>query len=256
MVNIECYYTEHFINQTVVQFFSKGLGLPLFEIEKYIETDKFFASYGILRGTGEIIKQRKKKFIYIDHGYFNSSSRKFTKEKKTILNSLDGYFRVIKDDLYFNSQSILKEEKRFNNLKINLKNKKNGNFIILSEPTENTLNFLEINNWKEKTIDEIKKYSDREIIIHNKFSEIPLIDLLQKAFAFVSCQSTAGFLSVTEGVPAFFTHESLKRFGNIQDIENNELNYELLYAAANSQWKLCEFFTDEFKEYIYKITLY
>ena len=138
----------------------------------------------------------------------------------------------------------MKEEKRFNNLKINLKNKKNGNFIILSEPTENTLNFLEINNWKEKTIDEIKKYSDREIIIHNKFSEITLIDLLQKAFAFVSCQSTAGFLSVTEGVPAFFTHESLKRFGNIQDIENNELNYELLYAAANSQWKLCEFFTD------------
>ena len=45
-------------------------------------------------------------------------------------------------------------------------------------------------------------------------------------------------------------------FRIIDKIFQNELNYELLYAAANSQWKLCEFFTDEFKEYIYKITLY
>ena len=111
MVNIECYYTEHFINQTVVQFFSKGLGLPLFEIEKYIETDKFFASYGILRGTGEIIKQRKKNLYTLIMVILIHPQENLLK-KKTILNSLDGYFRVIKDDLYFNSQSILKEEKK------------------------------------------------------------------------------------------------------------------------------------------------
>ena len=253
MAPIECYYTDHFINQTVIQFFSKSLGLPLSDINRYKETDKIFASYGILRGTGEVIKKRKKNFIYIDHGYFNASQRRFTKENKTILNTLDGYFRVVRDDLYFNDHNFLNEEKRFNNLKINLKERKNGNIIILSEPTKNTLNFLELNNWKEETIKEIKKYTDREIIVHNKFSDTPLQSLLQKAFAFVSCQSTAGFFSITEGVPAFFTHKSLKKFGNIEDIENNELNYKLLYVAANSQWKLCEFFTDEFKQYIYKI---
>ncbi|MDC3109100.1 hypothetical protein OA517_01995, partial [Alphaproteobacteria bacterium] len=109
--------------------------------------------------------------------------------------------------------------------------------------------------WKEETIKEIKKYTDREIIVHNKFSEVSLKYLLDKAFAFVSCQSTAGFHAVAEGVPAFFTHNSLKRFGDIKDIEKNQLNHDLLYAASNTQWKLKEFFTDEFEQYIYKIAL-
>ncbi len=253
MIPIDCYYTNHFINQTVVQLFSKSLGLPLIDIKEYKETNNIFASYGILRGTGDIIKKRKKNFIYIDHGYFNSSSRRFTKEKNTILSGLEGYFRIIKDDLYFNNYNFTNDRKRFNDLDINLKEKKAGDIIILSEPTQNTLDFLGLNNWKEKTIEEIKLYTDREIIVHNKFSETPLQSLLQRAFAFVSCQSTAGFLAVSEGVPAFFTHNSLRKYGDIKDIEKNLLNHDLLFAASNSQWRLKEFFTDEFKQYIYKI---
>ena len=253
MTSFECYYTDHFVNQTVLQFFSKNLKAPLTDIKKYKDEDKIFVSYGILRGTGEIIKQKKKNFIYIDHGYFSSSSRRFTKEKNTILRSLEGYFRVIKDDLYFNNHTIKNDKKRFNDLNIDLKEKKNGDIIVLSEPSQNTLNFLELNNWKEKTIEEIKLYTDREVIVHNKFSDIPLKALLKKAFAFVSCQSTAGFLAVAEGVPSYFTHPSLKRFGDIKDIEKNQLNHDLLFTAANSQWRLQEFFTDEFEQYIYKI---
>ena len=250
MSQIECYYTSHFINRTVIQFFSKGLDLPLSSVDKYIKSENVFASYGILRGTGDIIKEKNSKFIYLDHGYFNASFRKFTKEKRTILNDLGGYFRVIRDDLYFNINYSNKTTERFNKMQINLKEKKKGDLIIISEPTSNTLNFLEINNWTESTVNEIKKYTDREIIIHNKFSEIPLNSLLEKAFAFVSCQSTAGFYAITEGVPAYFTHKSLSRYGNIENIEKNELNYDLLYIAANSQWKLKEFFSDEFAEYI------
>lgn len=255
MSQIECFYTSHFINRTVIQFFSKGLGLPLSSVDKYIESENIFASYGILRGTGEIIKKKKSKFIYIDHGYFNASSRKFTKEKTTILSDLEGYFRVIRDDLYFNNNYLNKTTERFENLQINLKEKRKGDLIIISEPTTNTLNFLEINNWTENTVSELKKYTDREIIIHNKFSEIPLNSLLEKAFAFVSCQSTAGFHAITEGVPAYFSHGSLRQYGNIENIEKNELNYDLLYIAANSQWKLREFFSDEFVDYINKINL-
>ncbi len=247
------FYTDHYVNQTVMQFFSKSLELPLLNINDYKDNDEIFITYGILRGTGEIIKKKKENFIYIDHGFYRSSTRKFTKEKKTILNELGGYFRVIKGDLYFNNFEFELDSKRFDELDIELKDKRKGDIIILSEPSQNTLDFLEIKNWTEDTIDEIKKYSDREIVIHNKFSEIPLKSLLEKAFAFVSCQSTAGFQAITEGVPAYFTHESLKKFGNIVDIEKNQLNYDVLYAAANSQWQLKEFFSDEFKLYIDKI---
>ena len=253
MTSIDCYYTDHFVNQTVTQFFSKSLGLTLYKLNEYKNSSNIFATYGILRGTGEIIKQRKENFIYLDHGYFNSSTRRFTKEKNTILTNLEGYFRVVKDDLYFNKSKLNNNEKRFKELNIKLKEKKTGDIIILSEPTENTSKFLGLNNWKEETIKAIKSHTDREIVIHNKFSEITLNELLQKAYAFVSCQSTAGFMSIIEGVPAFFTHSSLKEYGDIKDIEQNKLNYDLLYCAANSQWKLKEFFSDDFKEYINKI---
>lgn len=247
---IECYHTNHFINQTIIQFFSKSLNLSLAEINEYQNSNKIFASYGILRGTGNIIKEKGSNFIYIDHGYFNASSRKFTRERNTILNNLAGYFRIIKDDLYFNNKFQNVDKKRFDSLNIRLKDKKKGDIIILSEPTKNTLDFLDLKNWTENTIKEIKKYTDREIIVHNKFSQIKLNNLLEKAFAFVSCQSTAGFHSITEGVPAYFTHNSLKKYGNIINIEKSELNYDFLYTAANSQWMLKEFFSDEFKNYI------
>jgi hypothetical protein len=247
------FYTDHFVNQTVTQFFSKSLGLPLLNINEYKDNEEIFITYGILRGTGEIIKKKKKNFIYIDHGFYKSSSRKFTKKKQTILNELGGYFRVIKGDLYFNETDINLDSKRFDELDIELKDKRKGDIIVLSEPSQNTIDFLGIKNWTEDTINEIKKYSDRKIIVHNKFSDVPLKLLLQDAFAFVSCQSTAGFQSITEGVPAYFTHQSLKKYGEITDIEKSLLNHDILYVAANSQWKLKEFFSDEFKLYIDKI---
>ena len=247
------FYTDHFVNQTVTQFFSKSLGLPLLNINEYKDNEEIFITYGILRGTGEIIKKKNKNFIYIDHGFYNSSSRKFTKEKKTILNELGGYFRLIKGDLYFNETDINLDSKRFDELDIELKDKRKGDIIVLSEPSQNTLDFLGIKNWTDDTINEIKKYSDRKIVLHNKFSDVPLKLLLQDAFAFVSCQSTAGFQSITEGVPAYFTHQSIKKYGELADIEKNLLNHDILYVAANSQWKLKEFFSDEFKLYIDKI---
>ena len=240
MIPIDCYYTNHFINQTVVQLFSKSLGLPLIDIKEYKETNNIFASYGILRGTGDIIKKRKKNFIYIDHGYFNSSSRRFTKEKNTILSGLEGYFRIIKDDLYFNNYNFTNDRKRFNDLDINLKEKKAGDIIILSEPTQNTLDFLGLNNWKEKTIEEIKLYTDREIIVHNKFSKQSLDSLLVNAWAFISLQSAAGFKAMINGIPAYFTEETLKNINPIQEIENPKINYKIFNNLAYGQWTLNE----------------
>ena len=48
-----------------------------------MENENIFASYGILREPGNN-KKKELKFIYLDHGYFNASSRKFTKEKNNI----------------------------------------------------------------------------------------------------------------------------------------------------------------------------
>ena len=78
MTPIDCYYTDHFVNQTVTQFF-KSLGLTLYELNEYKNSSNIFATYGILKEQ-EIIKEEKKT-LYLDHGYFNSSTRRFTKGK-------------------------------------------------------------------------------------------------------------------------------------------------------------------------------
>lgn len=249
-MNINVYYTSHVVNQTITQYLAKSQKYELKNINDYdLSNNSIFASYGILRGVGEIIKQNKN-FIYMDHGFLKGSKRTFNVDKSTVVN-LDGHIRVLRNDLYFNQTYSNYNSERFKNLNIVTKDLiKNGEYIILSEPTDNTSSFLGLENWCDKTISSIKKYTDRKIIVHNKFSKKSLIDLLKNAYAFVSCQSTAGFTSIINGVPAYFTHDSLKKFGDIKDIEKQKLNYDLLYLAANSQWKLSEFFSDEFKIYL------
>ena len=82
-------------------------------------------------------------------------------------------------------------------------------------------------NWTEDTIKLLKKYSDRKIIIHNKFSKEPLKNLLKNAWAFVSLQSTAGFMAMLNGVPSYFTDKNLNHIGKIKDIENPIINYNI-----------------------------
>ena len=74
------YFTDHFVNQTVTQFFAKSLKTQLLHINKFKKSEKTFCSYGILRGAAEAIKLSKN-FIYLDHGFFDSSSRSFRKIK-------------------------------------------------------------------------------------------------------------------------------------------------------------------------------
>tara|TARA_B100000902_G_C27316347_1_gene921567 strand:+ start:347 stop:1117 length:771 start_codon:yes stop_codon:yes gene_type:complete len=250
------FYTDHYVNQIVTQFLAKSQSLTFQSIENYQDNNQcIFTSYGILRGTGDIFK-KSKNYIYIDHGYFNASARKFSGNKITVVSALSGYFRLIHNDFYFRANYQNSDPTRFNKLNIDLKDlNQKGEIIILSEPSEHILKFLNMPNWTQETLNKLKSLTDRKVIVHNKFSDIPLKSLMKKAFAFVSCQSTAGFMSISEGTPAYFTHPSFGDSSNIDNIEDRKLNHNLLFTAANSQWRLSEFFTDEFKAYFSNINL-
>ena len=75
---------------------------------------------------------------------------------------------------------------------------------------------------------------------HNKFSKIPLENLLKYAWAFVSDHSNAGLLAMISGIPAFYTNKSLNKLGNIKNIENGSINYEIFNNLAYGQWTLEE----------------
>ena len=231
-------YTDHIMNRTLCYNFAKGSNSLLCHVNNFKEYDKSIATYGVLRGTFEIIK-KVKNFYYMDHGYFNQSKRKFENNRTNVLD-LDGYFRIVCNNLIHNGEGNFPDDRL---KKLNLKfveQIKFGEHIILSEPSEVMKNIYNAHNWVDDTKRIIKKFSDRKIIVHNKFSKKPLDSLLANAWAFISLQSAAGFKAMINGIPAYFTEETLKNINPIQEIENPKINYKIFNNLAYGQWTLNE----------------
>ena len=107
--------TENDFNRRVTECFAIGSNAPCVPVGEFDSSyTGTIVSYGILRGAGEILKNSKS-FYYIDHGYFGSVQRKF-KEVKTVIQSLSGYFRIVKNDLIHdgNGQYNKKRIDKFN----------------------------------------------------------------------------------------------------------------------------------------------
>ena len=175
----------------------------------------------------------------MDHGYFNQSSRKFENNRTNVLN-MDGYFRIVFNNLIYNGDVNYQDDRL---KKLNLKfveQIKFGEHIILSEPSEVMKNIYNAHNWVDDTKRIIKKFSDRKIIVHNKFSKKPLDSLLKNAWSFVSLQSTAGFKAMINGIPAYFTEPSLKNINRIEELESPKINYNIFNNLAYGQWTLKE----------------
>ncbi len=231
-------YTDHEINRTLCYNFAKGSQSLMCHISNFKDYNKTIATYGYRRGTGELIR-KVKNFYYIDHGYFKQSNRKFIKNKVHKID-LNGYFRIAYNDFWHNGQGN-KNSDRFDKLKINLKKlNTKGEYIIVSEPVLEAQQYYKLNNWTQNTINELKKFTDRKLIIHNRRSEIKLEDLLIKAWAFVSDHSSAGLKAMIEGVPAYFTNNTLSKIGSIKDIEKHEINYNIFNNLAYEQWTIEE----------------
>ena len=240
--------TEHFVNRNVTNSFSLGTKSKVINIKDYIsKPNDTIASYGILRGVGDILKNSKN-YFYLDHGYLRSSSRTFSNGTTNIEN-LNGYFRIVHNDFIgfeikkYDSSRLEKLKLEFSPLRTS------GEYIILSEPSVSMKNFYKIHNWVDETIKEITKYTDRKIFVHNKYSKIPLDILLDKAWAFVSFQSTAGFKSMIKGVPAHFTHKNLEKINSIANIEKGKITNEIFNSLSYNQWNLEEIKNGEFLPY-------
>ncbi len=231
-------YTDHIMNKTLCYNFAKGSNALMCHIKDFKEYEKTIATYGVLRGTYEIIR-KVKNFYYMDHGYFNQSSRKFENKRTNVLD-MNGYFRIVYNDFIHNGDGNYPDD-RLNELDLNfVEQRKSGDEIILSEPSDAMKKIYNAYNWVEETKKLVKKYSDRKIIVHNKFSKIPLDKLLDHAWSFVSLQSTAGFKAMLNGIPAYFTLSSLKNINRIEEIENPKINYKIFNNLAYGQWTLKE----------------
>ena len=91
--------------------------------------------------------------------------------------------------------------------------KKGGNKILVVVPSEKPCKFYGINatNWLEETLENLKKHTDREIVVRTKSptrSERSMVNTIYNAmdadiFALVTYNSIAATEAVAYGIPAF-----------------------------------------------------
>ena len=229
--------TYHGFNQITCTAFAKGCGGKLLPVN---QTGNCVATYGILRGSDRAIKKAKQ-FWYIDHGYIGGKNE---------------YWRITKNDILHSGKGEYPIEKLIN-LNIHLKKwKKDGRYVLICPPGKYMHDFLGLKNWLTKIILEIRKYTDREILISRKkdppptnpqlyshleynIPNVPLHIGLKNAWILVTDHSNAMTDALINGIPIICTNEN-RRIGSISQIESPMYNRNILIALAANQWTLEE----------------
>lgn len=149
-------------------------------------------------------KEQERDFYYMDSGYMGNYKGPSNPHGWKI------WHRIVKNDLQHN-EIVDRPDDRFKKLGIKIpKWKKSGKNILVVMPSEKPAKYFGINNdtWRTQTIETIKKYTDRPIVIREKAKRQERINKtiyeeLDNAYAVVTLQSIAATEAILYGIPAF-----------------------------------------------------
>jgi hypothetical protein len=199
MSSLKVYETSHLFSRTICRAF--GEGIPDAQVVPAVTLlDGEAAMYGILRGTHEIINECRetgRTWWYIDHGYIGRSDHRGGK--------FDGYYRVSKNNYQCNGFGSYPSD-RYKELEVELKpwNKKGKNIVVCPLSYNFSIHRgMDHKQWLKDTVTEIAKYTDRQIIVKPKASDMTLEEALLDAHCIVGYDTNALVDAVIAGVPAF-----------------------------------------------------
>lgn len=235
--------TGHPINEEVTKAFrigslklSRGDGFVVKDTA-YLEHEKHAVpsvAYGILRGTDRVFKwceSENKEWWEIDRGYFGA-------------HHYSGYYRI---SLRNTRAKFTPIELPRTRCRFIFEPYKTGRHILLCPPTAPVSEFFELpDNWVELKTAEIRKYSDRPIIVRHKDSARDLAWDLENAHCVVTYNSNTAIDALIRGIPAFSESPDVMGWlgGGVELIEQ-PFNYErdTLFTFLSH----CQFTLEEFK---------
>lgn len=192
------------------------------------------AMFGVLRGTGEVLKKCKE-FYYFDHAYC-------FKEQKHGINPYirDRIYRLTKNSLSLSyideldNEDILRVKKYRERLLIKDWNL-TGYEILVLPPSEHMKKYYELgdNTWEDHIRNVLKVYTDRQVRFRLKTSKVPFMEDIQNAWALISFQSTAAVDAILAGVPSFCNKISCALPVSKTDLSEIE---KPLYADNREEW--------------------
>ncbi len=142
----------------ILQSFIQGCGGRLSTWKREENTSTPVVLRGITRRKEMIAcREANRTFYYIDTGYFGNG------KKKT-------YHRITRNDVQYFGNIIERPADRFAATGVQLKKFRPGTNILLAPPSQKLLNLYNIvlEDWLEQTQIEIKKHTDRPIVIRTK----------------------------------------------------------------------------------------
>lgn len=227
-----------------INMFAKGCNSTPISTEKfdYDSSKNPLVLRGILKH--KIMKrcwEDNRTFFYVDTGYFGNE------RTDSNPNGWKYWHRIVKNDLQ-HGEIIPRPDDRWKRFNKNFAPwKKNGRKILIAKPDEKPCKFygIDIDQWTENTIETIKNYTDRPIIVRERAPKrIDRIatDTLQQAlnndiFALVTFNSVAAIESIFYGIPAFtLAPSNAAKPVSLQDLSQIDNPYypdlDKLYAWA------------------------
>lgn len=216
--------------------FSKGCGGNLYSSANILHRGDL-AMFGD-PATWQLLQQAKSEgrtWFYGDKAYFGRNT----------------YYRITKNAYQSDCKGKV-DSSRWEKLKIRLNRWKTGSKVIICQQSEKfyELHGIKRADWVENTIKELKKHTDRQIIIRSKVQGSVTEQLFRRslidAHAVIVYSSVAGVQAAINGVPCFATAPSAAlAFGtsDLSLIENPvkpDNRFEMACVLANNQWTLEE----------------
>ena len=190
--------TDEYIN-----LFAYGAGLPIEDYDYNFKNNEILIRGMTKRKLVHWCWSNNHNFYYMDSGYVGNY------KSKSNPNGWKLYHRIVKNNLQ-HSDIIDRPDDRWKRLDYTIKKPSSGRHILLVTPSDKPCKFYGINRdaWVKETIEQIKKNTDRPIIIRDKESRKQRItktifEDLYHCHATVTYQSIAAVESVLYGVPAF-----------------------------------------------------
>ena len=200
MICLSKHLKDEFINA-----FAQGANLQTrSEIEKDVKDTIIFRSI-VKKDLINYRLENNLPFYYMDSGYFGNYRSDRNPEAKKL------WHRIVYNGLQHN-KIIERPADRWQRLGIKVKKpiKRKGSAVLLALPSPKPCKFydIDLDKWTADTIAEIKKHTDREIIVREKPKlraervNNSIYEDFEKAHVLVTYNSIAAVESIVHGIPA------------------------------------------------------
>lgn len=223
------YTTNHQLSAEMSKYLSTGFDGQM--VPPVALLDGLAIMYGILRGTGDIIRvceELNHPYLYCDHSFFNQT------RSNVAHGNFSGYFRLIKNGRYFN-ETENKPLDRWRKLNITMKPwRKTGSKIVVAPVSAHVarLEQFDPHAWLQATVATLAKFTDRQIEIKPKDGDKPLSAVLKDAWALVTMDSNAAAEAILHGIPVITSSKNAASPVGLTDLKM----IEEVITPEREQW--------------------